>query len=153
MKKKVFLLIAVITFGFTACENNTGKGIKIASFKVSECKNDATAEITARAENDFSPAITAKTTGNNLQINVIDIVFNCCPEEIVKTINVSNNVISIDLSEKSALCRCTCNYDVEMLIEGLVLGTTYTINITQESEEYYSFVLDFESDTDLIFNI
>jgi hypothetical protein len=35
-----------------------------------------------------------------------------------------------------------------MLLEGLVFGTTYTVNITTDGIEFYSFVVNFEEETD-----
>jgi hypothetical protein len=125
------------------------KKVEIASFKVSDCKN---AQETNTITNDYNPKVNVKTIGNSLSINIIDILFNCGLEELIKTISIENNVINIDLTETGDPLRqanCICNYDVEMLLEGLIFGTTYTLNITKNSEIYVSFNVTFAEDTNI----
>ncbi|GHV46051.1 hypothetical protein FACS1894180_8900 [Bacteroidia bacterium] len=152
------ILTAIAIMGF-ACKNQVEepKKISISAAKVSECKSSSIDKSTlAKAVADFSPIVTAKTVGSSLQITVVNIVFGCGLEEVLQTINVNGNVIDIDLQETGEAVRatnCICEYDVELLLEGLTFGTTYTINITRGGLAYYSFEVPFESGTDLSFNV
>lgn len=80
-----------------------------------------------------------------LEIQHINAGFNCCPKEIVASIDISDNVILIEESETEPGCLCLCLFDVNYKIEGLLPGK-YTIKIlepyTNDQDQKLQFTVD-----------
>ncbi|MBD3298190.1 MAG: hypothetical protein GF341_06015 [candidate division Zixibacteria bacterium] len=60
----------------------------------------------------------------NLNIRRTNTGFNCCPDSLTASVEISGSVISIDEIEwVSEPCRCLCLYDMEYAISGVAPGT------------------------------
>lgn len=65
-----------------------------------------------------------------LTLTHINAGFNCCPESLFCHITLQKDTIVIEEKEKSALCKCDCLYDLEMVVTGLPPGL-YHIRIIE----------------------
>ena len=63
-----------------------------------------------------------------LNLTHVNDMFNCCPESLYITVNVEDNVISVDEYETDGLCDCICMFDLEYRIINLSPGI-YTLNV------------------------
>jgi hypothetical protein len=84
-----------------------------------------------------------------LNITHINAGFNCCPGDLIATVDIANQIITITESESQSACRCLCLYDVEYEIVDLVPGT-YTIRFvevyTDENEDVLECTVDLAAD-------
>lgn len=65
-----------------------------------------------------------------LTLTHINAGFNCCPESLFCHITLQKDTIVIEEKEKSALCKCDCLYDLDMVVTGLPPGV-YHIRISE----------------------
>jgi len=80
-----------------------------------------------------------------LNITHINAGFNCCPGELIATVDITNRIITITEGEAQSACKCLCLYDVEYEIVDLAPGT-YTIRFvevyTNEKDEMLEYTVD-----------
>ncbi|MEJ2722956.1 MAG: hypothetical protein P8181_17740, partial [bacterium] len=83
-----------------------------------------------------------------LNVTHVNAGFNCCPGELIASVDVANRIITITEGESEAGCRCLCLYDVEYEVVDLVPGT-YTIRFievyTEENDEVLECTVDLTS--------
>ncbi|MBD3178891.1 MAG: hypothetical protein GF417_04430 [Candidatus Latescibacteria bacterium] len=69
-------------------------------------------------------------TGNTLTLKHLNAGFNCCPEELLADITVSNDTIRIVEIETEGLCDCNCLFDLEYEFSNIDPGE-YTVIIEE----------------------
>ena len=154
-RKGVFLLInlLVLTMGFVGCSNDNEKikddtPFTLRNFVHTSCKNKATPDEPASANfaqlDSYEESIeySCKSSGR-LYIKHVNAVFNCCAEEIKASTSLTNGRIIIAETEKGGTCDCICPYDLSFEVGPLKDGK-YTVVIKRDSQEYTTFVIDFD---------
>ena len=87
-----------------------------------------------------------------LQINHIDVLFNCEPGKLLVDAGLSNDTIVVSENEQSSLANCICPYDLSYRI-GPLHYDQYVITIQRDGYVYTEFSIDFNSSTYGIFEI
>jgi len=54
-----------------------------------------------------------------LTLTHVNAGFNCCPESLFCQVSLVKDTLVITEKEKSALCKCDCLYDLDMVVYGL----------------------------------
>ena len=84
-----------------------------------------------------------------LTLTHVNAGFNCCPGELMATVDIGTSTITINEGEAEQGCKCLCQFDVYYNIENLSPGT-YTIVLTGmyvEDQEYLEVTVDLSEDT------
>lgn len=117
---------------------------------VSGCKSHASTIPKASLSNSnlTSPSSCLQYTydklTNRLTLRHINAAFNCCPDTITCEVKQNGSTIEILEKEASALCNCSCLYDLDMVIDGL-FEIRYLIRLTEPyagSQEPLIFTID-----------
>lgn len=129
-----FILIFISLALFFACEDEP---IEIPQGKVTkygECKT-----FTGFYKSSFSKSesciIYSYDGIGKLSLKHINAGFNCCPNGIYTTINLTGNKLVINEKENAEDCRCLCLYDIEMEVNNILPGN-YTIIVIEPYAEY-----------------
>ena len=142
MKRKgVFLLVnlLMLTMGFVGCSNDNEKTKDDAPLTLRNFVHTGCKELDGYEE---SVEYSCKSSGR-LYIRHVNAVFNCCAEELRANASVTDNRIIITESEKSSACDCICPYDLSFEVGPLTDGK-YTVVINRDTQEYTTFVIDFD---------
>ena len=138
----IFLLLIV---GLTSCKKEfPNDPLAIKDLSVSICKTKG-----GTAKGIDPEYITIKTVDDYYLLdNHINSMFNCQPGQITITINVSDNVVSMDENESSSLANCICPYDLEFKLGPLKYGT-YNLKFQKSGLTFKEYTLDFKKSTDV----
>ena len=99
-------------------------------------KGDEPEYITFKTVNDFY-----------LLVNHINSMFNCEPGEIIVSLEITGNTITIDENESTSLVNCICPFDVEFKLGPLEYGD-YTLIFQKGGWTFKKYSLDFKKSTD-----
>ena len=152
------ILIIVLLFGFVfiaACKDdnnsiNTNTSLNIEGQLIfhSACKknNDdfQSNEIISKVDYQYDAST------NSLTLTHQNVRFNCCPHSLNTDIFSLNDTIFIKEYEVNGNCRCTCLYDLNMLITG-VEPQKYTIKITEPNQIVFD--INLKKNTSGSFNV
>ncbi len=150
MKKIVAVILLVVLFFAIGCEEISNTLFLNQSFRVrhithSDCKDGVKAD-----EQEY---IAYKTVDNYyLDMNHVNVMFNCCPGELIVTSNVSNDTIYIYEEEKESICNCICKYDLSYEV-GPLEYQEYVVKVYKFNMEQAQFTIDFNEDTEGVFYI
>ena len=101
----------------------------VALDEVSQCK-----DFSPKAQSNYpntTDCIHFEFDGDSiLTVTHINAGFNCCPEEFIVNVNVSNDTIFITESERDGLCDCNCLYDLHFTIQP-VKPAVYTVVVKE----------------------
>lgn len=99
-------------------------------FAYSECGGFDSARYAPEPPADSNCIIYQYDVSSTLTIRHQNATFNCCVDNLLAVITVTDNVIDIVESENAPEpCYCVCPYDLDMKVLNLSAGE-YTINIT-----------------------
>ena len=152
MNKSIKTIIALTTLfiiGFLALEGCNKKEAlqpKVSDFFVSGCNDIVLHE---RSENDTIYVTTVDET--KLKISTTNTQFSCGVDTIRPEIQTQEQNISIELFYEDSWADCLCGRHLDIIIENLKLGQTYSINIKKDESNYYQFEVTFGPDTNLMF--
>lgn len=144
--KIIFALFIALAFLFsiTGCDKKDNlldtREIEIDNVKHGGCK---TRKETKTSENEkiYLKAISA----SQLKVVHYNVVFNCCPEELIVECEKDGNTLYIVEKELKPGCKCLCPYDLEFVINSLT-AQTYTLKI----KGYKPFDIQFNEFTDIV---
>lgn len=153
LSKTIIALTALFVIGFLALEgcNKQKAQPKVSDFFISGC-NDV--HLYDQRDNDYPyiDTIYVTTVDNaKLRINTTNTPFDCCAESFNQEINLQGQNVSILLSHEGAACDCECGHHVDLTIENLKMGQTYTVNIKKDDFDYFQFEVAFGPETSLMF--
>jgi len=140
----VLLVIGILTM--VGCNKNEVLQPKVSDFFVSECN-----DIVPHRDGEFNDTIYVTTVDETkLKISTTNTLFNCCSESFDQEINLQGQNVSIFLSDEGPTCNCVCGHHVNLTIENLKEGQTYSINIKKDGD-YFNFEVTFGPDINLMF--
>jgi hypothetical protein len=123
MKPRLKPILALLLLTFLCCEKGDNSDntldIKGKLANHSACKYGLQSDEGWTAIPDTLSCITYSYSKSTqlLTIMHLNAAFNCCPETLSCKISVVNDTIIIKESEASALCRCDCLYDLDVVIQ------------------------------------
>ena len=140
--KLTSLLLFTLVIIFTSCEKNKTEVFGIKNFTHSGCKNSSNKTLETET-------ITLKTNAvNDLKIKHSNAIFPCCPDgELIAKASLTNDTIVLKEYSTDQTCDCLCPYDLEYTIGEIEHGK-YTVSMAYEDYSYFSFTINFNSDTD-----
>ena len=149
LSKAISSLMVLLVIGFltmVGCNKNETFQPKVSDFFVSECN-----DITPQRDGEFNDTIYVTTVDETkLKISTTNTLFNCCSESFHQKINLQGQNVSILLSDEGPTCNCVCGHHVNLTIENLKEGQTYTINIKKDGD-YFNFEVTFGPNINLMF--
>ncbi len=132
VKWKSILIAAIMIFFFLGCgdkSTNQQSGPALSSIAYGDCKvfiekpGDVIVPPVECLEYQYDGSDT-------LRLTHINSLFNCCPDDLTAEITVEGESIVIIEREDltSGGCDCTCYYDVDMKITGIIPGI-YAVSV------------------------
>lgn len=123
----VFCTLFIVCIG--SCKNNSITNEAPIGFFIgnSQCKNNPTLTPTSQAVHSSNiDCLQYQYDGSRiLTIKHINAAFNCCPQKISASIDITSNTITIIENEAASQCSCLCLFDLELRIENLPRGSYY----------------------------
>ena len=121
-KNTKLIFVVVITL-LSACNNDikTDDGKLISN---TLCKNEKTGTDETCVEYSYN------TDSKTLKLKHINTAFNCCPKALYVDVIKNENTITIEESERTQECNCTCLYDMEIEVYN-VENKSYTIKFKE----------------------
>ena len=156
LSKTIIALTTLFVIGFLAlegCNKQKTQSPKVSDFFVSGC-NDIVLYTDDLHGNDYSYIDTIYVTtvdDTKLKISTTNTPFFCGTDTIWNEIDVQGQSISIALLYEDPWSDCLCGHHVDIILDDLTLGQTYTINLKKGDYDYFQFKVAFGPDTDLIF--
>jgi hypothetical protein len=136
---KILLLVIAIALIFASCENQKTEAFGIKKFAYSDCK-----KLFEQPETIYLKTINS----NELTITQSNAVFSCCPDGKLKIeSSLFEDTIILNEFYTDETCNCLCPYDLEYTLAGLDYGV-YIFKIQHKDLQYYTFNLNFNSNTD-----
>ena len=149
--KTIIALTALFVIGFLAlegCNKKEAKQPKVSGFFVSEC-NDNVILLRDGEPNDTIYVTTVDDT--KLKISTTNTQFPCDAYTIRPEIQAQEQNISIELLYEDSWADCLCGRHLDIIIENLKLGQTYSVSIKKDEGDYFQFEVTFGHDTNLMF--
>jgi len=122
MNSKIPFLLSVsflVTIAF-GCHKNDSDPLEDQTLSVIEtissgCKG------TTKSTTEEPQSIELKAiSGNQLQITFVNVLLNCCTENIISNASIENNILKVFFVENPpGLCNCICPYDLECIIDNM----------------------------------
>lgn len=149
--KTAIALTALFVIGFLAlegCNKKEAKQPKVSGFFVSEC-NDNVILLRDGEPNDTIYVTTVDDT--KLKISTTNTQFPCDAYTIRPEIQAQEQNISIELLYEDSWANCICGRHLDIILENLKLGQTYSVSIKKDERDYFQFEVTFGHDTNLMF--
>lgn len=149
--KTIIALTALFVIGFLAlegCNKKEARQPKVSDFFVSEC-NDNVILLRDGEPNDTIYVTTVDDT--KLKISTTNTPFYCDVDTIRPEIQTQEQNISIELLYEDSWANCICGRHLDIIIENLKVGQTYSLNIKKDERDYFQFEVTFGPDTNLMF--
>jgi len=149
--KTIIALTALFVIGFLAlegCNKKEAKQPKVSGFFVSEC-NDNVILLRDGEPNDTIYMTTVDDT--KLKISTTNTLFPCDAYTIRPEIQAQEQNISIELLYEDSWADCLCGRHLDIIIENLKLGQTYSVSIKKDERDYFQFEVTFGPETNLMF--
>ncbi len=143
-----YLKLASLLFAtavlFATCAKNKIEIFGVKDFSHSECKNSSQKSFLFEPE-----TITLKTVNaNKLKIIHSNAIFACCPNGKLKAeASFTNDTILLNEYATDLTCDCLCPYDLKYTIGKLDYGK-YIVNMQIMKSDYFTFNINFNSNTD-----
>ena len=149
--KTIIALTALFVIGFLAlegCNKKEARQPKVSDFFVSEC-NDNVILLRDGEPNDTIYVTTVDDT--KLKISTTNTPFYCDVDTIRPEIQTQEQNISIELLYEDSWADCLCGRHLDIIIENLKLGQTYSVSIKKDERDYFQFEVTFGPETNLMF--
>ncbi len=149
--KNIIAVTALFVIGFLAlegCNKKEAKQPKVSGFFVSEC-NDNVILLRDGEPNDTIYVTTVDDT--KLKISTTNTQFPCDAYTIRPEIQAQEQNISIELLYEDSWANCICGRHLDIILENLKLGQTYSVSIKKDERDYFQFEVTFGPDTNLMF--
>lgn len=149
--KTIIALTALFVIGLLAlegCNKKEARQPKVSDFFVSEC-NDNVILLRDGEPNDTIYVTTVDDT--KLKISTTNTQFPCDAYTIRPEIQAQEQNISIELLYEDSWADCLCGRHLDIIIENLKLGQTYSVSIKKDERDYFQFEVTFGPDTNLMF--
>ena len=149
--KTIIALTALFVIGFLAlegCNKKEARQPKVSDFFVSEC-NDNVILLRDGEPNDTIYVTTVDDT--KLKISTTNTQFPCDAYTIRPEIQAQEQNISIELLYNDSWADCLCGRHLDIIIENLKLGQTYSVSIKKDERDYFQFEVTFVPETNLMF--
>ena len=149
--KTIIALTALFVIGFLAlegCNKKEARQPKVSDFFVSEC-NDNVILLRDGEPNDTIYVTTVDDT--KLKISTTNTQFPCDAYTIRPEIQTQEQNISIELLYEDSWDDCLCGRHLDIILENLKLGQTYSVSIKKDERDYFQFEVTFGPDTNLMF--
>ena len=133
--KTIIALTALFVIGFLAlegCNKKEAKQPKVSGFFVSGCN-----DVVLHRDNEQNDTI---------YVTAIDDT-----KLKISTIQTQEQNISIELLYEDSWADCLCGRHLDIIIENLKLGQTYSVSIKKDERDYFQFEVTFGPDTNLMF--
>lgn len=127
--KKQTILLAIISLFLLFVGVGCDKEDKSSDFKVKDlfhtnCKQNTRSSQQVKMEEYLQ----LKTVDKDyLDVQHINVEFNCCPGELIVDSTISNDTIFIHETEKEQGCKCLCKYDLKYKLGSLKYGKYHVI--------------------------
>ena len=154
--KTIIALTALFVIGFLAlegCNKKEAQQPKVSGFFVSGC-NDIVLYPDDLRDNDYPYIDTIYVTtvdDTKLKISTTNTPFYCDVDTIRPEIQTQEQNISIELLYEDSWADCLCGRHLDIIIENLKLGQTYSVCIKKDERNYFQFEVTFGPDTNLMF--
>jgi hypothetical protein len=149
--KTAIALTALFVIGLLAlegCNKKEARQPKVSDFFVSEC-NDNVILLRDGEPNDTIYVTTVDDT--KLKISTTNTQFPCDAYTIRPEIQAQEQNISIELLYEDSWANCICGRHLDIILENLKLGQTYSVSIKKDERDYFQFEVTFGPDTNLMF--
>ena len=149
--KTIIALTALFVIGFLAlegCNKKEARQPKVSDFFVSEC-NDNVILLRDGEPNDTIYVTTVDDT--KLKISTTNTQFPCDAYTIRPEIQAQEQNISIELLYEDSWANCICGRHLDIILENLKLGQTYSVSIKKDERDYFQFEVTFGPETNLMF--
>ncbi len=149
--KNIIAVTALFVIGFLAlegCNKKEAKQPKVSGFFVSEC-NDNVILLRDGEPNDTIYVTTVDDT--KLKISTTNTQFPCDAYTIRPEIQAQEQNISIELLYEDSWANCICGRHLDIILENLKLGQTYSVSIKKDERDYFQFEVTFGPETNLMF--
>lgn len=149
--KNIIALTALFIIGLLAlegCNKKEARQPKVSDFFVSEC-NDNVILLRDGEPNDTIYVTTVDDT--KLKISTTNTQFPCDAYTIRPEIQAQEQNISIELLYDDSWADCLCGRHLDIIIENLKLGQTYSVSIKKDERDYFQFEVTFGPATNLMF--
>ena len=154
--KTIIALTVLFVIGFLAlegCNKKEARQPKVSGFFVSGCNDIVLYTDDPRGnDNPYIDTIYVTTVDDTkLKISTTNTPFFCGTDTIRHEINTQGQNISIALLYEDPWSDCLCGHHVDIILDDLTLGQTYSINLRKGDYDYFQFKVAFGTDTDLMF--
>ena len=149
--KTAIALTALFVIGLLAlegCNKKEARQPKVSDFFVSEC-NDNVILLRDGEPNDTIYVTTVDDT--KLKISTTNTQFPCDAYTIRPEIQAQEQNISIELLYEDSWANCLCGRHLDIILENLKLGQTYSVSIKKDERDYFQFEVTFGPETNLMF--
>lgn len=149
--KTAIALTALFVIGLLAlegCNKKEARQPKVSDFFVSEC-NDNVILLRDGEPNDTIYVTTVDDT--KLKISTTNTQFPCDAYTIRPEIQAQEQNISIELLYEDSWANCICGRHLDIILENLKLGQTYSVSIKKDERDYFQFEVTFGPETNLMF--
>ncbi len=149
--KTAIALTALFVIGLLAlegCNKKEARQPKVSDFFVSEC-NDNVILLRDGEPNDTIYVTTVDDT--KLKISTTNTQFPCDAYTIRPEIQAQEQNISIELLYEDSWANCICGRHLDIILENLKLGQTYSVSIKKDERDYFQFEVAFGPETSLMF--
>ena len=148
--KTIIALTALFVIGFLAlegCNKKEAKQPKVSGFFVSGCN-----DIVLHRDNEQNDTIYVTAVDDTkLKISTTNTPFSCGVDTIRPEIQTQEQNISIELLYEDSWADCLCGRHLDIIIENLKLGQTYSVSIKKDERDYFQFEVTFGPETNLMF--
>ena len=146
----IIALTALFVIGLLAlegCNKKEAQQPKVSGFFVSGCN-----DIVLHRDGEPNDTIYVTTVDDTkLKISTTNTQFPCGVDTIRPEIQAQEQNISIELLYVDSWADCLCGRHLDIIIENLKLGETYSVNIKKDERDYFQFEVTFGHDTNLMF--
>ena len=146
----IIALTALFVIGLLAlegCNKKEARQPKVSDFFVSGCN-----DVVLYRDNELNDTIYVTTVDDTkLKISTTNTQFPCGVDTIRPEIQAQEQNISIELLYVDSWADCLCGRHLDIIIENLKLGETYSVNIKKDERDYFQFEVTFGPDTNLMF--
>jgi len=156
LSKTIIALTTLFVIGFLAlegCNKQKAQSPKVSDFFVSGCNDIVLYTDDPRGnDNPYIDTIYVTTVDDTkLKISTTNTPFFCGTDTIWHEINTQGQNISIALLYEDSWSDCLCGHHVDIILDDLTLGQTYTIKLKRNDMDYFQFEVAFKPDTNLMF--
>lgn len=146
----IIALTALFVIGLLAlegCNKKEARQPKVSDFFVSGCN-----DVVLYRDGEPNDTIYVTTVDDTkLKISTTNTQFSCGVDTIRPEIQTQEQNISIELLYEDSWADCLCGRHLDIIIENLKLGQTYSVCIKKDEGDYFQFEVTFGHDTNLMF--